>query len=190
MLSDVITDTSGVIDVRRIEPAAQADFDHADVDLRSGEVQEAQRGHRFEPGNAFDRGDVRLQLVHQRGEGLARDRLVAHAHPLSKGVQVRRRVQRGPVTGRAQDRFDHRRGGAFAFGAGDMDRRVGSLRAAKSRQQVAHPIEAECLCRIDRRSLSFVIDEAVQVFERLRVSAHDVLEGDGMPARRASKVEL
>ena len=119
-------------DVGGVEPAAEADLEHRDVDAGAAEQLEGDRGRDFE--------ERRLRLAARRRRsrpsiarahvGDRRDQRVARStgrpsidEPLGEIDQVRRGVARRAVAGGAQRRVDHRRDRALAVGAGDVDRR-------------------------------------------------------------------
>jgi hypothetical protein len=74
------------------------------------------------------------------------------AHALVVAHQVRRRVEPGPVAGRAQHRLEHRRGRALAVGAGHGDHRARnatSSRASTARTR-SSPIAIAFGCSVSR----------------------------------------
>ena len=80
---------------------------------------------------------------HGRVQRLRFDRPAVDDEPLAKIDQVRRRVASRAVAGRAERRIDHRRDGAFAVRAGDVNRPERALRMAEAVDDREDVVEAE-----------------------------------------------
>ena len=131
----------GIDQVHRIQPPAEPDFQHRQVELAAREQpQRAQRAvfeigqrgvaarglHRFEAGDQC--GIVRLRAV--------------DAHALVVAQQVRRGVAADLPAMRAGDGFDEGHGRALAIGAADGDDALGRALQAHPRCNVAHAVQA------------------------------------------------
>ncbi len=119
-----MTLTAGADDIRRVEPAAEADLDHRDIDLFLREAAKRERRAQFELGDlhavlfaGLHRGPY---AFHQRGQLVARNRFAVDADALVVDLDIRRGVQPGLVSRRAEHALDHRAAGALAVRSGDM----------------------------------------------------------------------
>ncbi len=113
----------GIDHIDRIEPAAEADFEHQHVDSRAREQPE--RGERAEL-------EIRERRFHarslDRGERF-QERIVARlrsidAHALVVAQEMRRRIEPDAVAARAQHGFEERAGRSLAVGAADGEYRA------------------------------------------------------------------
>ncbi len=81
--------------------------------------------------------------VQERRELIGGDRHAVHLNALFDAAKMGRCEQTGAVTGTAQDRCEHRRRGAFALAARNMNNAQTPLRIVQAFEQGAHPIEFE-----------------------------------------------
>ena len=101
----------------------------ADLDAGAAEQLERDRRRHLEERRLRLQHAFAQQLLDRGldvGDGgdhrVCRDRPAVDDEPLGQIDEVRRRVARRPVAGRAQPGVDHRRDRALAVGAGDVDR--------------------------------------------------------------------
>ena len=115
--------------VRRIQPSAQARFDHRHLDIALGEVVECHRRGHFEKRQPrFDH--LVVIFVDEVHDLLLGDHLAVDPDPFAEIQQMGRRIEPCAVTGLLQDRGEQMRHGAFAVGARHMDREEVALRIA------------------------------------------------------------
>ena len=128
--------------VDRVQPAAQADFQHGQV--QPGALEQPQRGQRavFEIGQRrmAARGLDRLEPLHQRRVvGLH----AVDAHPLVVAPQVRRGVGADLPAAGAGDGLEEGHGRALAVGAADRDDLARRLAQAHRLGHRAHALQAQ-----------------------------------------------
>lgn len=110
--------------------------------------------------------DDRQQPIHQAheiffGAGLAVDR-----QSLLDPLQVGRGKNAGAQAGGFEDRADHRRRRALAFGARDMNHPEALLRIAQPGQEFDHPFELEFAGAVGDGERPFVVDPVVEELQR------------------------
>ena len=129
-------------DVGRVEPPAEADLEHGDVDRRAAEQFERRGGGHLEErrlnlkralgSQPFDRvadlRDDRRQLAAVDGPAVNRK-------PFGEVDQVRGGVAGGAMTGGPQRRVDHGDDGTLPVRAGDVNRPEGPLGMAEPRHE-------------------------------------------------------
>ena len=117
-------------DIRGVESSAQSRFDHRDLDVALCEVVESQcRGHFEERQFQFDH--LVVVFVHEVHDFLLGDHLSVHEDPFAEIAQVRRGVESRAVARLLEYRGEHVRHGAFAVGAGHVDREIVALGIAQ-----------------------------------------------------------
>ena len=133
-------------DIRRVEPPAEADLDHRDIDLFLREAAKRERRAQFELGDlhavllaGLHRGPY---TFHQRGQLIARNRFAVDADALVVYLDIRRGIQPGLVSRRAEHALDHRAAGALAVRSGDVHHGQLFLRIAEPAHQGAHIFKA------------------------------------------------
>ena len=108
----------GIDHVHRVEPPAQAHFEHPRVELRL--LEDPERGERAElevrEGRVAARGLDTLEGSHER---LIARLLALQAHALVVGEQVRGGVEADAVAGFDEDALEVGAGGPLAVGAAD-----------------------------------------------------------------------
>ena len=121
----------------------------------TGAAGESKKGHgrdaleesgmRSEFSGSHQRFDGSVDAGPGRGEILVRNIFAVDADALVDAFQVRRSVQTGAQSSRAQDGFQHRGRGAFAVGSGDVRAGRGALRLAEIFRKNRDIREAEFL---------------------------------------------
>jgi len=122
-------------DVRRVQPAAQANLDDGHVHRAGGEVVEGQGGDDFEPGDARRGLDGRAHAIHDGDERRLGDAAIGgvgrqDADAFAELTQVGRGVEADAQPSQPQAGGAHGRHRAFALGAGDVERREAGVRVA------------------------------------------------------------
>ena len=126
-------------DVRRVEPAAEADLQHHNIAPPPPEPQHGRRRHELKlRRRVVHGGDARLQRLTHGSKLRVRHRHAVDLHALSEALKVRRREQARRIARRAQDRCEHRRRAALAVRARDVYELQPVLRVAQAVQQLAH----------------------------------------------------
>ncbi len=113
-------------DVRRIEEAAQADFDDGVIDTDVVEIPESGSRNHFKFRRPFPAGsDHGRHGVFDDGYGfgevVAGNIVMVDMDPFRVIFQMRRRIAARPEAGFRQDRCDHGRHRAFTVGPGDVN---------------------------------------------------------------------
>ena len=137
-------------DVRRVQPASEAHFQHDDLALFESEDQQRH------DGDALEDGGFVLHLLDLYRHQIRRvlHIFVGHVpavdlHALVVADQMRRRIQARMITRRAQHGFQHGGGAALAVRAGDMDvfqllmrvtEQMQQFLYARKPQTAAHPV--------------------------------------------------
>ena len=103
-----------------------------------------------------------------------RDRLAVHLDPLGVILQMRGCVQADPVACRLQRRGAQARSRTFAFRPGDVDDRVCLMRISKFGQHGDHAVEVEIRLGEFRGMFQAIIDESIEIVERLVVGGFGV----------------
>src|SRR5262249_13055588 len=165
-------------DVGAIEPAAEADLDHGDVDLAFGEVEESERRRHLEEGAVAAFGES-FDPVERLLEPALVGPLADDADALTEVDQMRRGVEAGAHTRLAQRALDERAHRALAVGARDVhgaEARVGIPQRAEQR---AGAVESE---------LVLAAFEAIERLEpALKPGGHLApLPAPGLPSARGS----
>jgi hypothetical protein len=137
-------------DVDRVQPAAQADLEDHEVELRARQRQHDRQRGELEVAQA-DLGLVgamaaarELDIGKGRQQRVGRDGLALDAAALLEMHQVRRGVEAGAIAGLLVDGFEQGTGRALAVGAADDDDRTGRLQAAtlvEALRHLAHPVQ-------------------------------------------------
>jgi len=140
----------GLGDVRGVEPPAEADFEHGDVDLLTAEVGERGGRQHLEERRVAAQHAPRDQprrrvphLVHGAGESGAGDRATVDRDALVHPHEVRRGVAPGPQTRCAERRVAVRRDRSLAVRPGDQQRRTRALGMAHLGHERPHRLEPE-----------------------------------------------
>ena len=129
-------------DVRRVEPAAEADLQHHDVAPPPPEPQHGRRRHELKlRRRVVHGGDARLQRLAHGGKLRVRHGHAVDLHALGEALEIRRCEQPRRVACRAQDGCEHRRRAALAVRARDVHELQPVLRVAQAVQQLAHARE-------------------------------------------------
>ena len=129
--------------VSRVEPAAETGFQDYDVAALLGEPVQGQRGRELKLSAGLGhaaRGRGELLCAH--GEFIVGYVRAVNAHALVHAREMRRYVQPGAVSRRAQDGAQHGADAALSVRPGDMYEAQGVLRAPKAFKQLAYPLEA------------------------------------------------
>lgn len=135
----------GVDDVGRVEPAAEPDLEHGDVDLALVEVAERHHRERLE----LRERDRRLTLDRRPHEARparevrGQDGVAADAHALGDADEVRARVEADAIAGGVQDRREEGGGRALAVGAGHGHGEHVAVRVTEAREGGLDALEAE-----------------------------------------------
>ena len=186
-----------VDDVGRIEPPAEAHFDHRPLEGGFAEDEKGCGGEKVEPG-CVGRGRAcgarSLVAVERAIQGSRERRLVdiaaLNAHPLGDAFDVRGRVTADTKAGMRQSRLDQGRDRPLAFGARDMDRAEGLLRVAETPGQILHRLEADAH-RVARPALP--VGERVEAGLRLcevTILGHRAVIPKSWPLPKAGAVAL
>src|SRR2546426_312445 len=124
-----------------VEPSAESDLQHGDVDGLTREVIERERRARLEHGGVQTghQGGDRVEAV---GDGVLRDGLAVDTDPFAERHEVRRGVEAHAAAVRLEDGGEHGGHRALAVGAGDLDERVAAPRVAERLQQRLDALEA------------------------------------------------
>ena len=137
-------------DVGRIEPSAQADFDHRPLALRFGENDKGGGGEKVEPGGVggrragLARGLVGVERPIQGArEGRLVDIVSLNANPLGDALNMGGGVAADTKASVRQRRLDQSRDRPFAFCARDMDRAKRLLRVTETSGEIPHRLEAD-----------------------------------------------
>ena len=121
--------------VGSVERAADAGFDHRNVDFGTREPQEREREQRLVVRRPAvfeaDAVDGTLHLTDEVAERVLRDREPVDARALRHAREVRLRVQSRALAGRLQRRGDHRRRRTLAARPCNVNRRICVLRVAE-----------------------------------------------------------
>src|SRR5581483_268333 len=130
--------------VRRVEPAAEADLEHRGAHLVLREREEREDGRHLEEGER-DAGALGCAShpLDALCDALARDLRAADADPFGEVHEVRRGVEARDDAGFAQDGVHHRRGGALPVRARDEHRRIALLRRADGGERRADALELQ-----------------------------------------------
>ena len=187
-------------DIGAVEAAAEADLDDLHLGILRRERGEGERGEQLEGADVSGLGSeigfgVSAQLGCERGEELLVQRLAVDPDALAERVQVGAGEQAGAQSGGAQAGFDHRGGGAFALGAGDMDGGASVLRVAHAAQERADAVEGEHGAGAAGQRAALEVREAHQPVDRgvvggelgrrwLGVAHLAVLRGCGLQSHR------
>src|SRR5689334_15084159 len=99
-----------------------------------------------------------MYAVEGCGETIRGNGMTADANALGGFIQMRRSEQAGAPAGGMEARLDHRAGGAFSIGSGNVDEAAAILRAAQRIQEDADPVEPEL------RGLDFVSERVEEVY--------------------------
>ncbi len=139
----VTTETSGVEDVRRVEPPADPHFHDGNLDARPPEELEGRDGERLEVGRApvgrsRDGRDEGEGVVERRGRNVG----VVDPDPLRDADEVGRRVEARPDAGGPEDRGKGGRGRPLAVGPGDQGGAEGPFRVPERGEKGPRPVEA------------------------------------------------
>ena len=136
--------------VGRVEPAAEPDLEHRDVDAPPPEVRERRGRQHLEEGGvslehaaAHERGRRVAHVAHRAREVALADGVAVHRDPLVDPDEVRRRVAPRAEPRRAQHRVAVGRDRALAVRAGDQQRGIRALGVAHLRHERTHRLEAE-----------------------------------------------
>ncbi len=136
-----------VENVRGVEPAAQPDLDHRQVDLAPGKLAHRGGGERLELGRRTEpRGDGIDRRQHPRdrcGEPPLRDRRAVDRDPLAIAHEVRLRHRAGAQPGRAQGGACKRDDAALAVRARDERAPQSGLRAPELIEDGSDALEPE-----------------------------------------------
>lgn len=117
-------------EVGGVQPSAQSRFDDGDLDVALVEVVEGEgRGHLEERESELLHAVV--VFVHEVHDFLLGDHLSVHEDPFAEIAQVRRGVEPRAVARLLEYRGEHVRHGAFAVGAGHVDREIVALGIAQ-----------------------------------------------------------
>ena len=165
----VMTDTRGVQTLVESKPAAQSHLEHGRIHPPPGKMHKRHGGEDLEVGGAmFGRVplgrrpiqplDLRPDQLHQTGQLLRRAGPAVDDDPLLDPIEMGRSEQPGAIAGRREHRGDHRRGGAFALGSGDVEDGHALLRVPQPPEQLAHPVELRRLLRTRHRLAPLVVD--------------------------------
>ena len=127
-------------DVRRVEASAEPDLEDGDVDVRFAEGDERGERERLEEAEV---GRAIEDAAHERRERRVVERRAVDANALGETAQVRRRVEAGPLSGRARDPLDHRAGRSFAVGPRDVHRFERTFRVPEPNACILHRLQAE-----------------------------------------------
>jgi len=140
----------GLGDVRGVEPAAEPDLEHGDVDLLVAEVRQCGGRQHLEEGRVAAQHPPRHEprrrvphLVHGAREGGVGDRAAVHRDALVHPHEVRRGVAAGPQPRRPKRRVAVRRDRSLAVRPGDEQRRIRALGMAHLGHERAHRPEPE-----------------------------------------------
>src|SRR5205807_1133293 len=101
---------------------------------RGTDLEESRFRHRPERGAQFHQDS---------GEFIPADWRAIDLDAFADIGEVRRSEQPGAVAGRAKDRGEHRRGGALALAAGDMQYTQAPMRLTNSPQHGPHALQLE-----------------------------------------------
>ena len=146
----VTTATSPSTMLVEFEPTAQAHLDDRPCDARRAEDDEGRQRQEIEPGGVGRRGPLAPRrligvegLGQAAGQRLRIDVAADKAHALGHPLDVRRAVAADGQARAGERRLDQRRNGAFALGAGDVDRAERRLRIAKPGGEVTRRLEPD-----------------------------------------------
>jgi len=157
--------------IRRVQPAADADLHDRDVHPAAGKVQERHRDRRLDvrrraPRAISSRFDSRTNRLDHGHEVRPGNHLAAHPNALSVVHEMRLDGQADPQARRPEDPGDHRRGGSLPLGPGHEHTRELRVRIAERREEMAHPGQFHLVVRPSRLIRR---DQAVHVPERIVV---------------------
>ena len=160
-------------DIGGVEPPTHAHFQHRDLDRNTGEIFEGHHRQHLEeagvPGQLASTHQVlrsALDAIVHFAELRVGDGLAVNANPLVDANQVRRTVERGPVSGDAQDRGKHRSGRAFAVGSRNQHAGETPLGMAEGVQHLAHIGQVELV----RRRAGELVPQRVELLHGALVS--------------------
>ena len=164
-----------------IQTPAQSDLDHADVDAILRETLETHGRQVLEQGRRPGIGIggvgnmVRPHGVGQLRESVPGDRLPIPPDALAEGVQVRRRIETGGISGRPGDGLHHGGRAALALGSRHVHHSPAPVRVAHARQQSLHVAQVvDSLLPRLRGRRTLVVDQAQQPGDRILVTCrHD-----------------
>ena len=159
-------------DVGGVQPPAHADFDHGHVHLLLREPGEGQVRQHLKirrpplPGGRTAHG---LQRRHGQGQQAReirfRDMRALDANAFAHVLQMRRSIEAGLESRRAEDGFGKGAGRAFPFRSRDVEAGESVLRIAQARSELAHAVERDDRLQAGRERLALNVDESVQVGE-------------------------
>ena len=134
----------GVLDgVRRVPVAAHAHLQHHDVALLPLEVLEAQGGDQLELRGMLGHGvGMGPHVFRQCAQVVVGDLNAVHLHALVEADDVGRGVEPRAIARPREDGGQHRRGGALAVGARDVNELQVVLRVAQPREQLPDPLQS------------------------------------------------
>jgi len=110
-----------------IKSASETGFDYGNIDFIAGEIVEGKGSAKLEK-SYFIFGDGLLVSVDEIGNILLVYHLTVNSDSFSEIYQVRRSENTGLITCLAENGIEEGGSGAFAIGAGDMDRGESSFR--------------------------------------------------------------
>jgi len=141
----VITDSTRLGHVRRVESTTEADLENGDVDRLVTEMAESGGGQRFEVGHrlvGFRLGG-RNHPLQATGKIPAVDGPTVDSQALFDSLEVGRGEQSAAIPGGSQHRRQQRRCRALAVGSRNQHDRQSDLGRAEDREHPAHPLEPE-----------------------------------------------
>jgi len=110
-----------------IKSASETGFDYGNIDFIAGEIVKSKGGAKLEKSD-FIFGDGLLVSADEIGDILLVYHLTVNSDSFSEIYQVRRSENTGLITCLAENGIEEGGSGAFAIGAGDMDRGESSFR--------------------------------------------------------------
>ena len=124
-----------------VEPSAQTNLHYGNIDSLPRKIDEGHDGDELKKGQLdVGRQSTFPNFRRQRDGLIRRDFLSVDPHALGKGYQVGGGVKRRPVASQGEYAVEHRRGGAFAVGSGDMKRGKGFLGMVEERERPIHAV--------------------------------------------------
>ena len=158
-------------DVGAVQPSAQDGFDNGDIHLMIAEMQKRNGREDFKKGRPIVLPvcffEDRMYPIQQIEKLFSRDHPRIDHDPLMQTGHVRGGVKPDLVAVGLHHFGQHRGGGAFALGSGNVDAFDFFMRISKLLEQVIHPAQIKCRRVVAKPLLLFVIGGGKQVFHRL-----------------------